>query len=284
MLPTIFGSSAAQINLLVGTLFASLLATGSQTWLYLTDRLLEFPQGMFGVALGTVILPHLSRKHTDVDAAGYSATLDWGLRMALLIALPATLGLVVLAEPITATLYQYGKFTDYDTRMAALSLIGLSLGLPGFMLAKVLAPAFYARQDTRTPVRAAISTVAANIALMVVIVTPLWWFQVEGGHAGIAVSTALAGTLNALLLWKYLRQQGLYSAQPGWPRFVSRLGLACLAMVAVLLLAKYYVGPWQPLAARWRLVHLGWVIPLGGVMYGAALLALGLRPKHLRES
>lgn len=283
MLPTIFGSSVAQINLLVGTLFASLLATGSQTWLYLTDRLLEFPQGMFGVALGTVILPHLSRKHADIDAAGYSATLDWGLRMALLIALPATLGLSILAEPITATLYQYGKFSDYDTRMAALSLIGLSLGLPGFMLAKVLAPAFYARQDTRTPVRAALATVAANVALMVLIVTPLWWYHVEGAHAGIALSTALAGSLNAFLLWTYLRRQGLYAAQPGWNGFALRIAFACLAMFAVLLACKHYVGPWQPLAARWRLIHLAWVIPAGAASYVLALLASGMRKRHLRE-
>jgi len=284
MLPTIFGSSVAQINLLAATLYASLLATGSQTWLYLTDRLLEFPQGMFGVALGTVILPQLSRKHAATDAAGYSATLDWGLRMALLVALPATLGLAVMAEPITATLYQYGKFTDFDTRMAGLSLGALALGLPGFMLAKVLAPAFFARQDTRTPMRAAVATVVFNVVLMTAVVVPLWWYQVEGGHAGIALCTAIAGSLNAVLLWRHLRRQGLFQAQPGWARFLVRLGLACLAMVALLVAARVWVGPWQPLTAQWRLIHLAWVVPAAAITYAMALYAGGLRYRHFREA
>ena len=283
MVPTILGSSAAQINLLFATLYASLLATGSQTWLYLTDRLIEFPQGMIGVALATVILPHLSGKHAAADSAGYSATLDWGLRMALLVALPATLGLAAMAEPITATLYQYGKFSDYDTHMAGLSLSAFAFGLPGFMLAKVLTPAFYARYDTRTPMRAALITVLANVILMSLVVVPLWRYQVEGGHAGIAMCTALAGTLNAWLLWRALRKQGLFQAQPGWPAYVLRIVLACAAMVAVLVLARHYVGPWQPLGASLRLLHLAWAIPAGIATYVAALYAGGLRFRHLRE-
>ncbi|HET7844979.1 MAG TPA: murein biosynthesis integral membrane protein MurJ, partial [Xanthomonadales bacterium] len=283
MLPTIFGSSVAQINLLVGTAFASLLMTGSQTWLYLTDRLLEFPQGMFGVALGTVILPHLARRFAANDAEGYSKTLDWGLRMALLVSVPATIGLFALAEPINATLYQYGKFSTFDTRMAALSLMGLSLGLPGFMVAKILAPAFYARQDTRTPVRAALVTVLVNVALMIAIVTPLWWFKVVGAHAGIAVATALAGSVNALLLWRYVRRQGLYRAERGWGRFALQMLLAAVAMAMVLYAARYWLGPWSAMAARWRIIHLAWLIPAGALVYGGALVASGLRPRHVRE-
>ena len=284
MLPTIFGSSVAQVNLMVGTIFASMLATGSQTWLYLTDRLLESPLGMFGVALGTVILPHLSRKHAETDAAGYSATLDWGLRMALVIALPAALGLIVMAEPINATLYQYGRFTIYDTRMASLSLMAISIGLPGFMLAKVLAPAFFARQDARTPVRAGVLAVLTNLVLSALIVGPLWWYEVEGAHAGIALSAALAGLTNSALLFVYLRRSGFYAPRQGWARFLARLGLACLAMVAVLLLARQQVGAWPELAARWRIINLAWVVPAGALTYVAALFALGLRPRDLRES
>lgn len=283
MLPTIFGSSVAQINLLVGTAFASILVTGSQTWLYLTDRLLEFPQGMFGVALGTVILPHLARRFAAKDEAGYSKTLDWGLRMALLVSVPATIGLFALAEPITATLYQYGRFSTFDTHMAALSLMGLSLGLPSFMLAKVLAPAFYARQDTKTPVRAALVTVAVNVALMAAIVTPLWHYRVEGAHAGIATATALSGSVNAFLLWRYVRRQGLYRAEPGWARYLSQLLLAGVAMAVLLYAVQAWLGPWSAMAARWRVVHLAWLIPAGALAYGGALLAAGLRPRHVRE-
>jgi putative peptidoglycan lipid II flippase len=283
MLPTIFSSSVAQVNLIVGTMFASLLVTGSQTWLYFTDRLLEFPLGMFGVALGTVILPHLSRRHAETDAAGFSASLDWGLRMALLIALPATVGLLLLAEPLNATLFQYGRFTAEDTRMAALSLTALGLGLPGFMLAKILAPAFYARQDTRTPMRAALVTVGANVALSIAIVGPLWWYTVPGAHAGIALASALAGTLNALLLYRELRRQGVFAPAPGWGRFLARVALACAALAAVVLAARAAIGDWGQYGAALRAVHTGWVVAAGAASYGAALLALGLRRRHLRE-
>jgi len=157
MLPTLFSSSVAQVNMIVGTLFASLLATGSQTWLWYSDRLVEFPLGLFGVALGTVILPHLSGRFAATDSAGFTRALDWGLRQVLLLALPAALGLILLAEPLVATAFQRGEFTSADSRMTALALMAMSLGVPFFMLTKVLAPAFYARQDTRTPMRAAIA-------------------------------------------------------------------------------------------------------------------------------
>jgi putative peptidoglycan lipid II flippase len=284
MLPTLFGASVAQVNLMVGTIFASLLATGSQTWLYLTDRLMEFPQGLFGVALATVILPALSRRFAAQDEAGYAQTLDWGLRMAVLVALPAALALLLLAEPLTATLYQYGRFTAYDTRMAALALMAMALGLPGFMATKVLAPAFFSRQDTRTPVRAALWTVGMNIVLCVAIVGPLWLGQVEGAHAGIALATALAGTLNAWLLWRYLRRGSVaLKLQPGWPGFLLRVGVALGALGAVLWAAQEWVGPWTALRARERVLHLAWLVPAGALAYGLALLVAGMRPRHLRE-
>ena len=149
MLPTIFSSSVAQVNLLVGTVFASLLVAEAQSWLYYSDRLTELPLGLFGVAIGTVILPQLSRHHADADAEGYSKSLDWGLRMVLLVGMPAALGLALLSEPLTASLFRYGKFTDEDTRMVGYALTAMSLGIPTFMLSKVLLPAFYARQDTQ---------------------------------------------------------------------------------------------------------------------------------------
>ena len=284
MLPTLFSSSVAQLNLLVGTIFASLLATGSQTWLYLSDRLVEFPLGLFGVAIGTVILPHLSRRHAATDAEGYGAALDWGLRLALLAGVPAALGLLLLAEPLTAVVYQGGKFTGHDTRMAAISLSAMSLGIPAFMLSKVLSPAFYARQDTKTPMRAAILTVIANVLLTIALTTPLWLNKVPGAHGGIALATGLAGIFNAWLLWRYLKRAGLLRPQPGWGRYWLRLGVACAVMAAVVLGLRLYIGDWTTMPSLLhRALLLLAVVAAGGIAYVLALLAMGLRPRDLRH-
>ncbi|MHC9085911.1 murein biosynthesis integral membrane protein MurJ [Luteimonas sp. RIT-PG2_3] len=284
MLPTLFSSSVAQVNLLVGTAFASLLADGSQDWLYYSDRLIEFPLGLFGVALGTVILPHLSRRFAAKDSDGYSQSLDWGLRMSLLAGVPAGLGLLLLAEPITATVYNYGKFTALDTRMAAVSLSAMSIGVPAFMLSKVLSPAFYSRQDTRTPMRAAILTVVANIVLTIGLTTPLWLNDTPGAHGGIALATALAGIFNAWLLWRYLRRAGIYQPQAGWAAFLLRLLAGCLAMSAVVLGLHAWIGEWTDIhGATHRIGWLVLVIGAGGLAYAATILATGLRPRHLRH-
>ena len=284
MLPTLFSSSVAQLNLLVGTIFASLLATGSQTWLYLSDRLVEFPLGLFGVAIGTVILPHLSRRHAATDAEGYGAALDWGLRLALLAGVPAAIGLLLLAEPLTAVVYQGGKFTANDTRMAAISLSAMSLGIPAFMLSKVLSPAFYARQDTKTPMRAAILTVIVNVVLTIVLTTPLWLNDVPGAHGGIALATGLAGIFNAWLLWRYLKRAGLLRPQPGWGRYWLRLAAACALMAAVVLGLRLWIGDWAAMPSLLqRALWLLAVVAAGGVTYLVALLAMGLRPRDLRH-
>lgn len=250
MLPTIFSSSVAQINLLVGTIFASLLVVQAQSWLYYSDRLTELPLGLFGVAIGTVILPQLSRNYADADAAGYSKSLDWGLRLVLLVGLPAALGLALLAEPLTASLFRYGRFTSHDTRMVGASLTAMSFGIPAFMLSKVLLSAFFARQDTRTPMWVAVATVAANVVLTVALVTPLWKTGVEAAHVGIAAATACAGILNALLLWRSLRRRGLYQAEPGWWRWLARIAVGLLAMAAAVLAVRGWVGDWTALTDR----------------------------------
>jgi putative peptidoglycan lipid II flippase len=284
MVPTLFSSSVAQLNLLVGTIFASLLVTGSQTWLYLSDRLVEFPLGLFGVAIGTVILPHLSRRHAATDADGYSAALDWGLRLALLVGIPAALGLLLLAEPLTSVVYQGGKFTAHDTRMAAISLSAMSIGIPAFMLSKVLSPAFYARQDTKTPMRAAIWTVLANVAMTVAFTLPLWLNDIEGAHGGIALATGLAGIFNAWLLWRYLRRDGLLRPQPGWTRHLLRIAVGCVAMAGVVLALSFRVGDWTAIGDPWlRVGLLLGVVVAGAVAYGVTLLTMGLRPRDLRH-
>ncbi len=282
MLPTIFSSSVAQVNLLVGTVFASLLVVEAQSWLYYSDRLTELPLGLFGVAIGTVILPQLSRHHADDDTAGYSKSLDWGLRMVLLVGMPAALGLALLAEPLTASLFRHGKFTAYDTRMVGYSLTAMSVGIPAFMLSKVLLPAFYARQDTRTPMRVAVATVVVNVLLTVAFVTPLWMNKVAAAHTGIAAATALAGVANALLLWRHLRKQGLYTPEPGWSRWLLRIVIALAAMTAAVLAVRGGVGEWVLLPKLWRWIWLLAAVAAGAGAYGLVLLMLGLRPRDLR--
>ena len=284
MLPTLFSASVAQLNLVVGTIAASLLVEGSRSYLYYSDRLMELPLGLFGVALGTVILPHLSRRHADVDADGFSRSLDWGLRTVLLLAVPAAAGLLALAEPLVATLYQRGAFDAHASSMTALSLSALCPAIPAFMLTKVLAPAFYARQDTKTPMRAAIITIVTNISLMALIVTPLWHFQIVGAHAGIALATALAGITNASLLMRYLRRQGAWQPEAGWAWALMRIALAVAAMVLVLLALRQGPWDWRALHGAARVVWLLGSIGLGAMVYGAVLLGLGWRPRELRHA
>lgn len=283
MLPTIFSSSVAQVNLLVGTMFASGLIAGSQSWLYYSDRLTELPLGLFGVAIGTVILPQLSRHHADSDAAGYSHALDWGLRIVLLVGLPAALGIALLAQPLTAALFLTGEFTAYDTRMTSMALMAMCVGIPAFMLTKVLLPAFYARQDTKTPMRAAVATVVVNVALTVALVLPWQRAGLVGAHAGIALATALAGTVNAALLWRWLRRAGVYTAEPGWTRWLLQIAAALVAMAAVVQVVAWHAGDFTALPTALRWAWLLGAIGAGALAYGATLLVLGVRPRHLRH-
>lgn len=298
MLPTLIGSSVMQINLLLDTWIASFLVTGSQTWLAQSDRLLEFPLGLFGVALGTVILPSLSRHHVATDHAGFSKALDWGLRTTLLIAVPAMLGLLLLAGPLLATLFQHGAFTAFDTRMASLSLAALSFGLPAFALVKVVLPAFYARQDTITPMRAAMVAMLANMGLNLLFVGVLFllWRQpadlevgfiaalsrVPGLHMALAVASACSSYLNLWLLWRALRRDGVYQPQPGWRRFVLRLLISCVVMVAVLLGLLAWAPAWSDWGLGSRVMGLLGLVTAGGLSYVATQFALGLRVRELR--
>jgi putative peptidoglycan lipid II flippase len=298
MLPTLFGSSIAQINLLLDTLIASFLISGSQTWLAQTDRLLEFPLGVFGVALGTVILPSLSRHHVTSDREGFSKALDWGLRTALLISVPAMLGLVILAKPMLATLFQHGRFTAHDVDMAGLSLAALSLGLPAFALVKVVAPAFYSRQDTKTPVRAGVAALIANMAmnlLFVGILFALWhrpeqlghgWLaaiaQVPGLHMGLALASTLASYLNLWLLWHALRREGVFVRQPGWGKHLLRLGAASLVLMAILVAGVMYWPDWSMWTTSTRVVRLAILIGAASAGYAGILFASGFRMRDLR--
>lgn len=298
MVPTLFGSSVAQLNLLLDTVVISFLITGSQTWLWQSTRFLELPLGVFGVALGTVILPALSRHHVGTDRAGFSRALDWGLRITLLIAMPAMFALLLLAGPLVSTFFENGHFTAFDARMSTLSVLALSVGLPAYALVKVLLPAFYARQDTRTPVRAGVVAMVANMlfnGVFIALLFVLWaspalkqgnWLdgiaKVPGLHVGLAIASSLSSYLNFLLLWRWLKRAGVYQRVPGWTRHWARLALACAAMVAVLLLGRWCWPDWTHVSVMARAWHLAVLVAGGAAVYVGALFALGFRLRDLR--
>ncbi|MBF0470691.1 MAG: murein biosynthesis integral membrane protein MurJ [Gammaproteobacteria bacterium] len=244
MLPAIFGSSVAQINLLLDTVIASFLISGSVSWLYYSDRLVEFPLGLFGIALATVILPALSRHHAAADPETYSATLDWGLRWVMVTGVPAAIGLALLATPILTTLFQYGAFAADDVAMSSLSLMAYAFGLPAFMLVKVLAPGFYARQDTRTPVRFGVIAMVANMGLNLLFVLTIIAAGWQGAHAGLALATVCSASLNAFLLYRHLRREGILILGEGWRLFLLRLLVGNVAMAATILYLDHGAGFW----------------------------------------
>ena len=284
MLPAIFGSSIVQINLLFDTLIASFLVTGSVSWLYYSDRLVEFPLGVFGIALATVILPALSRQHARASAEDYARTMDWALRLVVLIGLPSALGLMLLAAPLMTTIFRYGEFGIEDVSMAAASLTAYALGLLGFILVKVLATGFYARQDTRTPVRVGVIAMLANMVMNVLFVVPWVWSGLAAPHAGLALATSLSAYLNAGLLFRGLYRQGIIRLQPGWGLFVLRVLLACLAMTVFLFWGRGDIGTWQQWSAGERIVKMSLWVGGGGLVYFAALWMLGLRPTQFRST
>ena len=277
MIPAIFGSSIAQINILFDTLLASFLITGSISWLYYSDRLMEFPLGVFGVALATVILPNLSREHAAESRERFSRMLDWALRLVVLIAMPAAVGLFVLAGPILTTIFFGGRFAAGDVEMASLSLMAYSFGLIGFILVKVLVPGYFARQDTKTPVKIGIIALLTNMVLNVIFVVPWYRMGFAGPHAGLAIATSLSAFLNAGLLYRGLRKEGVIAPRAGWPKFIGQVAVACAVMAMLLI---YFV----PEQSRWLEADFWqtclWLTAavVGGLDYVGVLTATGVRP------
>jgi len=268
--------SIAQINLLINTVLASFLVTGSVSWLYYSDRLMEFPLGVFGVALATVILPMLSRQVAESDEESYRRTLDWALRLVFLICLPAAAALAVLAFPLMVTLFQYGAFSGADAVMSARALAAFALGLTGFVLVKVLAPGFYARKNTRTPV------VVGAIAMVInalVAVTLVW----QLGHVGLALATSIAGLANAVLLYRKLKQMGHFTAGQGWAAFLIRVLLATIVMSLVVYVGQGDQREWLEASLVARVSHLLLWIAVGGALYFCSLYLMGLRVHRLLE-
>jgi putative peptidoglycan lipid II flippase len=283
MIPTLIGSSVAQVNLLLDLVIATFLVSGSVSWLYYSDRLMEFPLGVFGVALSTVILPNLSRKFARRNPQAFSHTLDWALRLALIITLPAALGLALLASPILITLFQYEAFEVADVKMSAMSLAAYAAGLPAFIAVKVLAPGFYARQDTKTPVKIAITAMISNMGLNLLFVGSLLAIGFAGPHTGLALASSAAAYINAGLLYRMLRKQGVYTPEPGWGRVGTAVVLGCLAMVLALWWQYGDLEAWVQAPALHRATKLCLLIGVGVVVYVVALLAGGLRRQHLEK-
>jgi putative peptidoglycan lipid II flippase len=270
MLPAVFGVSVAQINLLINTILASFLVTGSVSWLYYSDRLMEFPLGVFGVALATVILPNLSKKHQRASHRSFSHTLDWALRWTWLVGLPATVGLIVLAGPMLVTLFNYGAFTAHDVNMSRLSLIAFSAGLLVFLFIKVLATGFYARQDMKTPVRVGVIALLANIGFSLALVFTL-------AHTGLALATSLAAFVNAALLYRALTRSGSYRPLPGWSWLLARIMLASVGMGVLLWWGAGELGEWLAATALERALRLAAWIAGGVMVYVLSMYVLGMR-------
>lgn len=268
--PAVLGVSVSQISLLINTIFASFLKTGSVSWLYYADRLMEFPSGMLGAALGTILLPSLSRYHASANHREYSNLLDWGLRLTLLLAAPAALALAVLAVPLIATLFHHGAFTGDDVFQTRQALVAYSIGLVGLILVKVLAPGFYARQNVRTPVKIGLITLVATQAMNLAFIG---WLQ----HAGLALSIGLAACLNAALLYRGLRRHDVYHPQPGWMAFSLKLLAALAIMGGALWLASGGDAAWLAYPLPERLIRLGLLVGLGVIAYFATLWVLGFR-------
>lgn len=282
MAPAMFGVSVSQINLMLDTMLATFLQFGSISWLYYSDRLTELPLGVFGVGIATVVLPTLSRQFSKNTTEGYGHTLDWALRIVLLIAVPAALALIMLAKPVLFTLFQYDKTTVNDVHMASLSLTAYALGLTAFMLIKVLASAYFSRQDTRTPVRIGIIAMAANMVLNLLFVVPLnYYYQI--GHMGLALATACSAFLNAGLLYRGLRNQGVYMPGEGWWLFYMRLGLASAGMLAAIVAAGYFIPGFELLDWYQRCWYMAAYVGAGLAAYILGLLLCGLRPRDLRH-
>jgi len=274
--PAVLGVSVAQVSLLINTVFASFLGTGSVSWLYYADRLMEFPSGMLGAALGTILLPSLAKYHASGKLDEYSRLLDWGLRLTLLLAAPAALALAIIAVPLIATLFFHGAFGADDVFKTRDALVAYSLGLLGLILIKVLAPGFYARQNVRTPVK---------IALVSLFVTQLLNLALIGWlkHAGLALSIGLAACLNAALLYRGLRRHGIYTPQPGWPIFYAKLLAAMLVMGITLWFASGEAADWLRWGLTERLLRLSGLVSLGAAAYFATLWISGFRLRDFKR-
>ncbi|WP_026971666.1 murein biosynthesis integral membrane protein MurJ [Aliagarivorans marinus] len=277
MIPALFGVSVSQINLLLDTFIASFLATGSISWLYYSDRLLEFPLGLFGIAIATVILPNLSRRHVDNNPKAFQQTMDWGVRMVCFLGIPALVGMITLAKPMLQVLFMRGAFAESDVIKASFSLIAYSSGLLFFMLVKVLAPGYYSRQDTKTPVRFGIIAMTSNMLFNVI-------FAIPFGYVGLAIATSLSALVNAGLLYRGLHQQNIYRLSAVSGGFIARVVLSALVMGVVIYYFSASAAEWFAYSWQQSVWQLSILIVAGISVYFLSALLLGLRPRQFKSS
>jgi putative peptidoglycan lipid II flippase len=283
MLPGIFGSSVAQVSLLLDSVIASFLMVGSVTWLYSADRLVEFPMGVFSIALATVILPGLASHHSGNEPEKFNATLDWALRLTLTVVVPAAIGLLMLSVPLIATIFGYGAFTHRDVLMCGYALMAYSVGLVGFSMVKVLAPGYFARQDTKTPVKVGLIALSVNMGFNLAVVVPAFRLGFPIPHILLAVSTGLAALVNSSLLFRGLRRDGIYRPSPAWRKLLPRIALASVAMAAFLWWISGDWDAWTGWSAPRRAVWLGISVIGGAAVYFGVLGLAGMRPRDLRH-
>jgi putative peptidoglycan lipid II flippase len=282
MIPSIIGSSAAQMNLLFNTLIASFLASGSISWIYYSDRLLEFPVGVFGVALSTVVLPSLSAKRAARNEDQFKSTVQWGVRMSLLLSIPAATGLCVLSGPLVATIFLGGNFNTQDLYMTQYSLMAYAYGLIGLMLVLILASAFYARQNTKTPVKFGLITMAANAMLSITFVSVLLSKDIAYPHIGLSLAFSCSTLLNAFLLFRALCLEGIIKLDRGVIAFVVRIITATVVMAIFLIVLNPDLSVWIDQALGQRVKHLLLLVPSAIVIYSIVLFCLGLRLEDIR--
>lgn len=283
MLPAIFGSSVAQINVLLGGIIASMLSVGKISLLYYSDRLMEFPLGLFSIALATVTLPHLSRQAANRAMDAFSDTVDWSMKLVVLIATPAAVGLVMLANPLVATIFYGGAFSAYDVEMTAISLQAFAAGLIGFSFVKILAPAYFAREDTKTPVRIGLIALAVNFVLSIALAYGLAAAGVDATHAGLALAISIAAIVNAWLLYRGLRRTHVLTHSAGWVAFLSRVTVASAAMVVLLVFLNRPLAWWLESSLGERSAWLLFIVSAGALAYFLALVVMGGRPRQLRH-
>lgn len=275
MVPTLFAGSVAQINIMISMMIASWLAAGSISWLYYSDRLMEFPLGVFGIALATVILPNLSEQHAKGSPKEFARLMDWALRWVCIIGIPAAVALIIISRPLLATIFNYGEFTQNDVDMSQESLIAYALGLMSLILVKVLSNGFFARQDTKTPVKIALIAMAVNIVMSLALVYPLQ-------HAGLALATSIAATVNAGLLFYILKRDSVIAIQPGWRRLFYQIFLGVGFMAVCLYMIDPGVEFWHLASISQRVMQLTILVVVGAVIYFAALYVFGLRLRELK--
>lgn len=280
MLPALFGVSVTQINLLLNTIWASFMQDGSVAWLYSAERMTELPLGLIGVAIATVILPSLSVRQAEHDQQKFRAMLDWAARIIFLVGVPSSIALFMLSTPIIQALFQHGEFSLYDTEMTALALQSMSGGVLAFMLIKVFAPGFYARQDTKTPVRVGFIAVGTNALLNVIFIGIFKFIDWQAEHIALAIASSGSALVNAGLLYYYLHRQNIYRFGPHWKKLFVQFLIANVLMIGAL----YYAMTWYDgSAAQWiRILEVTGLCVVGVLAYCIGLLLMGFRPRQLK--